>query len=208
LAERVKEANPTLIAMDKMKEMNESEITAAHRELFPDLMVQTMVMRMPNGMVLTGGSRSGEAIRQSVAGMPMQKTDWMYSIMASITLPFAPWSSERSTGKVDEMRAMNLSIDADRDAMQREMLAQLRSAINRYETADSLSRQYSTTIIPLMREAADAQTTSYQTGQVPISTVLDARRMELMKQDEYLMTLADREMAMAEIEMMVGVPLQ
>jgi len=39
-----------------------------------------------------------------------------------------------------------------------------------------------------MREAAEAQTVAYQTGQVPITTVLDARRMELMKQDDYLMT--------------------
>ena len=40
--------------------------------------------------------------------------------------------------------------------------------------------------------------------QVPISTVLDARRMELMKRDDYLMVLVDREMALAELEMMAG----
>jgi len=53
LTEKVKQANPSLIAMDRMKEMNEAEITAADRELFPDVMVQAMVMRMPNGMILT-----------------------------------------------------------------------------------------------------------------------------------------------------------
>jgi outer membrane protein TolC len=208
LAEKIKLANPSLIAMDKMKEMNESMIVSANKELIPDLMVQAMVMRMPNGMILTGGSRSAAAIQQSAAGMPMQQTDWMYSIMASITLPFAPWSAERSTGKADEMQAANLSIDAEKDAMQRQMLATLRSAINKYETADTLSHRYAQTIIPLMKEAADAQTVAYQTGQTPISTVLDARRMELMKQDEYLMTQVDRQMALVEIEMMTGTPLQ
>ncbi len=208
LAEKVKELNPSLIAMDRMKEMNESMINSADKELIPDLMVQAMVMRMPNGMILTGGSRSLNAIQQSAAGMPMQQTEWMYSIMASITLPFAPWSAERSTSKSDEMRMTNSSIDAEKNAMQREMLSSLRSAINRYVTADTLSKQYSNTIIPLTHEAADAQTIAYQTGQVPISTVLDARRMELMKQDDYLMTLVDRQMALTEIEMMVGAPLQ
>ena len=207
LADKVKQVNPSLIAMDKMKEMNEAEITAAGKELIPDLMVQAMLMRMPNGMILTSGTRSVDAIQQSVAGMPMQKTDWMYSVMVSITLPFAPWSAERSTGKADEMRATNASIDAEKNAMQREMIYGLRSAMNKYVTADSLSRQYAGTIIPLMREAAEAQTVAYQTGQVPITTVLDARRMELMKQDDYLMTLVDRQMALAEIEMMVGAPL-
>jgi outer membrane protein TolC len=208
LAGKVRRANPSLMAMDKMKEMNESEIVAANKALIPDIMVQAMVMRMPNGMILTGGLRSVDAIQQSVAGMPMQQTDWMYSVMASITLPFAPWSAERSTGKADEMRATNSSIDADKNAMQREMLSSLRSALNRYVVADSLSQQYSKVILPLLREAAEAQTIAYQTGQVPISTVLDARRMELMKQDDFLMALVDRQMALAEIEMMVGAPLQ
>ena len=208
LSERVKQANPSLIAMDRMKEMNEAGISAANRELFPDVMLQAMVMRMPNGMILTGGPRSTEMIQQSVAGMAMQKTDWMYSIMASITLPFAPWSSERSTAKADEMRVTNLSIDAERNSMEREMIASLRSALNKYVTADSLVHQYQNEIIPLTRQSAEAQTVAYQTGQVPITTVLDSRRMELMKQDDYLMVLMDRQMALVEIEMMVGLPLQ
>jgi outer membrane protein TolC len=140
--------------------------------------------------------------------MAMQKTDWMYSIMASITLPFAPWSSERSTAKADEMRVANLSIDAERNDMQREMISSLRSALNKYATDDSLLHQYQNEIIPLTRQSAEAQTVAYQTGQVPITTVLDSRRMELMKQDDYLMVLMDRQMALIEIEMMVGAPLQ
>ena len=208
LTEKMKQANPSLIAMDRMKEMNEAEITAANRELIPDVMVQAMVMRMPNGMILTGGPRSTDMIQQSVTGMAMQKTDWMYSIMASITLPFAPWSSERSTAKADEMRSTNLSIEAEKNAMQREMIASLRSALNKYATADSLVRQYQNEIIPLTRQSAEAQTVAYQTGQVPITTVLDSHRMELMKQDDYLMVLMDRQMALIEIEMMVGTPLQ
>lgn len=208
LAEKVRRVNPSLLAMDRMKEMNESMILSAEKDLIPDVMVQAMVMRMPNGMLLTGGSRSAYAIQQSAMGMPMQETDWMYSIMASVTLPFAPWSAERSTGKADEMRATNSSIDAEKNAMQREMVTNLRSAINKYHAADSLSQQLSDTIIPLIREAADAQTVAYQTGRVPISTVLDARRMELMKQDDYLMSLIDKQMALTDIEMMVGAPLQ
>jgi outer membrane protein TolC len=208
LSEQVKQANPSLIAMDRMKEMNEAEMSVANRELFPDVMLQAMVMRMPNGMILTGGPRSTEMIQQSVAGMAMQKTDWMYGVMASITLPFAPWSSVRSTAKADEMRSTNLSIEAEKNTMQREMIASLRTALNKYATADTLVSQYQSDILPLTHESAEAQTVAYQTGQVPITTVLDSRRMELMKQDDYLMILMDRQMALVEIEMMVGTPLQ
>lgn len=207
LIEEAKAANPALSTMDRMKDMNEAEIDAAQKTLIPDLMIQGMIMRMPNGMLLTSGTRSVADIQQSAAGMAMTKTDWMYSIMASITLPFVPWSSERATSKAAEMRSNNLSIDAEKEAMQREMIATLRGAISRYQTADSLIREYESEILPLMRQAAEAQTGAYLTGQVPITTVLDARRMELMKRDDYLMVVADREMAYAEIEMMVGTSL-
>jgi len=208
LEDRVRQLNPVLAGMEKMKEMNESEIAAAKSTLSPDLMIQAMVMRMPNGMILTAGERSAYAIQQSAMGMPMGQTDWMYSIMASITLPFVPWSAERSSSREEEYRAMNASIDAGKSAMQRDMLSRLRSSMLKYMTADSLAREYSGAILPLMREAAEAQVVAYETGQVPISTVLDARRMELMKRDDYLMVLVDREMALAEMEMMAGGPLQ
>jgi outer membrane protein, heavy metal efflux system len=204
LSDRLALVNPSLLAMDRMTEMNEAMIVSAQRELIPDLMVQAMVMRMPNGMVLTSGSRSVDAIQQSAIGMPMQKTEWMYSIMASITLPFAPWSSGRSTAKADEMRATNLGIGAERDGMQREMIASLRSAFRSYAAKDSLVREYRNTIVPLARESADAQTTAYQNGKVPVTAVLDARRMELMREDEYFMAVMDRAMALIQMEMMVG----
>ncbi|MCC6395816.1 MAG: TolC family protein [Bacteroidetes bacterium] len=204
LSERVADRNPALLAMDRMAEMNEAMIEAAEKELIPDLMVQAMVMRMPNGMILTSGPRSAEAIQHSAMGMPMQKEEWMYSIMASITLPFVPWASGRSTGKTDEMHATNLGIAAERDAMQREMTAALHSALTTYAAKDSLAREYQASILPLARQSAEAQTLAYQNGTVPVTAVLDARRMELMREDEFFMVIMDREMALIQAEMMTG----
>lgn len=204
LSGRLTRRNPSLLAMDRMTEMNEAMMVSAQKDLIPDLMVQAMIMRMPNGMLLTSGLRSADAIQHSAMGMPMQKTEWMYSIMASITLPFVPWASERSTAKADEMRTTNLGIAAERDAMQREMIAALRSAVSAYAAKDSLAREYLATILPLARQSAEAQTTAYQNGKVPVTAVLDARRMELMRQDEYFMVIMDREMALIQIEMTIG----
>jgi outer membrane protein TolC len=202
------DTNPSLQSMEHMREMNDLEIDAAKRELVPDLMLQFMVMRMPNGMVLTGGPRSSEMIRQAVDGMAMKTTEYMYSVTASVTLPFAPWSSERSTAKADEMRSMNLSVDADKRAMQREMLSSLGAAVDTYQAQDSLVHEYSQVILPLIRQAADAQTSAYQSGQASIQAVIDACKMELMKTDDYLMAVMNQHMTFIDIEMMVGVPLQ
>lgn len=207
LADRLRNHNPVLAAMDRMSDMNEAMMSSATKDLIPDVMLQVMIMRMPNGMILTGGQRSMEAVQASVAGMPMQKTDWMYSLMVSVTLPFMPWSSERSSGRADEARSTNLSIGAEREGMLRDMLASLRTAYVKYETNDSLAHQYAAEILPLSTGAAEAQTIAYLNGQVPITTVLDARRMELMKKEDHAMVLVERQMALVEIEMMVGSPL-
>jgi len=204
LSERLTNTNPSLLAMNRMTEMNEAMIVSARKDLIPDLMVQVMIMRMPNGMLLTSGSRSVDAIQHSAMGMPMQKTEWMYSIMASITLPFVPWASERSTAKADEMRTTNLGIAAERDAMRLEMIAALRSALTTYASKDSLAREYLSSILPLAQQSAEAQTIAYQNGKVSVTAVLDARRMELMRQDEYFMVIMDREMALIQAEMMLG----
>lgn len=207
LADQLRNDNPALAAMDRMSDMNEAMMSAARKDLIPDVMLQAMVMRMPNGMILTGGQRSMEAIQAGVAGMPMQKTDWMYSLMVSVTLPFMPWSSERASGRAEEARSTNLSIGVEREGMLRDMLASLRTAYVKYETNDSLAQQYVAEILPLSRGAAEAQTIAYLNGQVPITTVLDARRMELMKHEDYAMVLMERQMSLVEIEMMVGSPL-
>jgi outer membrane protein TolC len=188
--------------------MNDAEIVAAKKDLIPDVMLQVMMMRMPNGMILTGGPRSTAMIQQSAAGMAMAKTEWMYSVMASFTLPFAPWSSVRSSARVEEVRSTNLSIELEKSAMRREMIASLQSAVTKYATSDSLVRRYEAEILPLARQSAEAQTAAYQTGLVPITTVLDSRRMELMRREDYLMTLVDRQMAFTDIEMMAGISLQ
>jgi len=207
LAERLRQDNPSLRAMDRMKEMNEAEIEATRRELYPDIMVQAMLMRMPNGMTLTAGPRSSEMIQQSAAGMAMPRTDWMYGLMASITLPFVPWSASRTSGRSDELRSTVLALEAQKSSMRNEMLASLRSALIKFATADSLVRQYEVEILPLARRSAEAQMVAYTTGQVPVSSVLDSRRMEVMRHYDYRMAVADRQMALVDIELMVGRPL-
>ena len=80
------DSNPSLSKMNNMIEMNRAMITANNKELIPDLMVQGMLMRMPRGMILTSSSD---------LSMLDPKTEIMYSLMFSINLPFAPWSSAK-----------------------------------------------------------------------------------------------------------------
>jgi outer membrane protein, heavy metal efflux system len=195
LEELLGSSNPSLKKMGSMIEMNKAMIDANNRELIPDLMVQGMFMRMPRGMILTS---------KSDLSMLDPKTETMYSLMFSITLPFAPWSINKYKAKEEELTAGISSIEYERNDMQREMTSQLKAALVKYNTAVDLTMLYKNKVIPLYSRAAESQVSAYQNNRTGVATVIDSYRMLLMQKMNYYMSQADTQMSLAEIEMMVG----
>lgn len=203
--------NPSLAEMNSMITMNQAEIFATQKEKYPDLMVQGMIMRMPQGMLLTAGSQTtADVIQRNIAMTPatMSGTDWMYSVMFSVTLPFAPWSSARYTAKEDELQASIQSIDYERLNMSRMMTAQVREMFVKYESAKQRGEKYRNEILPLSRKTVEVLSGSFQSGQVPITTILDAMRMLAMREEEFAMVTVDAHMAASDIEFMIGKELK
>jgi len=194
--------NPSLQKMSSMIEMNKAMITANNSELVPDLMLEGMIMRMPRGMILTSKTDL------SMLAHEPQETEYMYSLMASITLPFVPWSSGKYEAKEEELLAGIKGIEYERTDMQREMFSNLKAALVRLSTANELIELYATEIIPNYQQAATSQVSNYQNSRSIITAVIDSFRMLLMQQMNYYMVQADRQMAIAEIEMMVGTNLK
>ncbi|MDP3149673.1 MAG: TolC family protein [Ignavibacteria bacterium] len=195
LVELLGSSNPSLKKMGSMIEMNKAMIAANNRELIPDLMVQGMFMRMPRGMILTS----------KVDVMMIEpKTEYMYSLMATINLPFAPWSINKYKAKEEELNAGISSIEFEKNDMQREMDSQLKAALVKYNTAVDLTKLYTGKVIPMVSKAAESQVSAYQNNRTGVTTVIDSYRMLLMQQMNLYMAKADTQMALAEIEMMVG----
>jgi outer membrane protein TolC len=199
LEELLADSNPTLNKMNNMIEMNRAMIIANNKELIPDLMVQGMMMRMPRGMILTSASD---------LTMLSPQTEWMYSLMFSINLPFAPWSIGKFNYKEEELAAGISSIEQEKNDMQREMTSQLKEALVKYNTAKELTELYDKKVIPLYTSSSESQTTAYQNGKTNITAVIDSHRMLLMQKMNYYMSKADIQMSLAEVEMMVGANLQ
>jgi len=200
LEEILTEGNPSLKKMNSMIDMNKAMIDANNRELIPDLMLQGMIMRMPRGMMLT--SRTDPMMINGQG-----KTEVMYGLMASINLPFAPWSINKFKAKEKELLAGISSIKYEQEDIRREMISKLNEAIVKYKTAVDLVKLYKEKIIPLYEKAIEAQTSSFQNNRTGVTTVIDSYRMLLMQQMNYFMSQADSQMSLAEIEMMVGTSL-
>ncbi|TAL68186.1 MAG: TolC family protein [Bacteroidetes bacterium] len=197
LEQKLVNNNPELKRMNSMIEMNKSEIIANDKEKIPDLMLQGMFMRMPKGMPLTTKTPP-----DMIDGMG--KTEYMYGLMASFTLPFMPWSVDKYNYKTQELQTSNLSIESERNDMQREMNSQLKFAYVKMQTSYDLIKLYSDNVIPLYEKARSSQISQYQSNQTNINTVIDTGRMLLMQTMNYYMAQADYLMAIAEIEMITG----
>jgi len=191
LEEILEANNPTIKKMNSMISMNVAMIEANNKELIPDLMVQAMFMRMPRGMYLTA---------KSDLSMINPKTETMYSLMFSINLPFAPWSSNKYKAKEEELYASIKSIEYEKNDMLREMNSELQSVLVKYNTSLELLNLYRGKIIPLYTQTAESQVIAYQNNRANITTVIDSYRMLLMQEMNLVMAKADAQMFLAEIE--------
>jgi outer membrane protein TolC len=200
LEKQLNDNNPDLKKMNSMIEMKQLEINANSKEKIPDLMLSGMFMRMPKGMFLTTQTPA------DMIGMG-GGTDYAYGLMASVTLPFVPWSRDKYEAKEQEMLSDISSIQASRTEMQRDMQAQLKAAYLKMKSSEELMALFSDKVIPIYEQARTAQVSLYQNNQATVNSVIDISRMMLMQVMNNYMAQADRLMSIAEMEMMLGTSL-
>lgn len=195
LTAKLRQSNPELRKMTGMITMNRAMIGERRKQNIPDLMLGAMAMRMPRGMILTS---------KSDPMMLDPRTEYMYSLMASVTLPFVPWSAGKWKAEEQEYLANVQALEYERSDMERWMSAQLQRSVTKMEAARESTRLYQTQVIPLAEQALQAQLTGYQNGRLPIYSVIDSIKMLLMQQMNLYMSQADFMMAKADVDMMLG----
>jgi outer membrane protein, heavy metal efflux system len=190
--------NPSIKKMGSMIRMNELEVYANNKELIPDIMVQGMVMRMPRGMILT--TKSDPMMMDGLG-----QTEYMYSLMASVTLPFMPWSSGRISSKEEELQADISGLSMEKKNMQGEMIAQLNGALTKLESQREQARLYENEVLPLYRHAFEAQLGEYRNNRLSINSLLETMRTILNKEEALAEVKMNYEMTLADIYMMAGI---
>jgi cobalt-zinc-cadmium efflux system outer membrane protein len=190
--------NPSLKKMGSMIKMSELEIHANNKEFIPDIMLQGMVMRMPRGMILT--TKSDPAMMGG-----MGETEYMYSIMASITLPFMPWSSGRITSKEQELEADISGLSLERKSMLGDMLAELNASLKKLESKKEQVRLYENEVLPLYKKAFEAQLGEYRNSRLNINSLIETMRTILNKEESLAEVKMEYEMTLADIYMMAGI---
>jgi outer membrane protein, heavy metal efflux system len=193
--ERLAANNPSLLKMGLMSEMARLEIDANQKEFIPDIMLGGMIMRMPRGMILTE--------QADLHGMQGNgKAEYMYGIMASVTLPFMPWSSGKIRERGAELRASLDALEAEREFMRSEMNAELVKMVNDLNNAREEIKLYREDIIPIYKDILDVQLTEYQNNLINGNAIIETLRMLLMREEMLAEMMMMHQIMIGEIRAM------
>lgn len=187
--------NPELKSIQSMIEMNQNEITANRKELIPDLMVSGMIMRMPKGMILTS---------KSVPMTTTGKEEIMFGVMASINLPFAPWSKKKITYKIEELENNTRSVEYEKMNMFQQMRKEAQTLLLIMKSNKDLIKLYEEKVLPSFDNVYKLQLTELETGRISVNSIIETNRMSLMEKMKYLMAILEYQMAFIELEKIIG----
>lgn len=186
--------NPDLQKMRNMIAMNEAELSVNDSELIPDLMIGGMFMRMPRGMILTTNSDPDMH----------NGTGYMYGIMASVTLPFMPWSAGKFSSQNESLIAEIKGIEKSSSDMERKMLSEYYTMRKMGENYLKEINLYNDNVIPLLNSTYMTQVTEFQNNQLRLTSIFDTLRMILMKEEKKAEALNNFRKSNINIEALFG----
>ena len=179
LAAIAKSRRPELQSMRFALDEMRAELTMARRERLPDFMV--------------GGSYN-----------VMMEMENRWQLMVGLSLPFAPWASDKFSGRVEEIEYNFHSME--------QRLAHM-EYMARFDVYDTWSRakahwesteRIRTSIIPKAEQALQSILALYQTRQADFISLLDAYRMVNMERMNLYMEMSDHLMQVFDLERAVG----
>ncbi|MDA1043798.1 MAG: TolC family protein [Verrucomicrobia bacterium] len=180
--------NPELQAMSTMVRKEAAAVDLARKDFYPNIMLGV-------GVVDTAEAR--------MPGSPDSGKD---AIMAMIALELPVWRGKYKAGLNEARRnqeAAELAL-IDKSNM---LGFDLKMALYRFRDAERKIDLYGGTLAPQAQQALNVTEETYRAGTEDFLSLIDAQRLLLEFQLAHERALADREIAIAEIEMLAGRPL-
>lgn len=179
--------SPELRALDFDIARQRKGIDLARQDYFPDIMLGMEFDQMASA----SGVDSGDSKNP-------------YALLVSMNVPI--WWDKYAAG-VREAREKHWAAVKDKAQKANDLGVDLKLAAYGYRNAQRKAALYRDTLLPRARQSLSSYRAGYQSGGAIFSDVLDAQRIVLEFQLAYERAYADRQKALAEMEMIVGTTL-
>jgi cobalt-zinc-cadmium efflux system outer membrane protein len=128
-----------------------------------------------------------------------------WSIMAGMTIPFAPWSLSKTSARVQEAQADRSMRQSMQQANRNMVEANIRESFARVKAYETQVQSFEQTILPQSRQSLLSSLTEYQSGRTSYLMLLDAFRMNQDMRMEASMARMNYEKEFANLQRQVGV---
>ena len=182
------DANPELKSLDSLVRKEEQSIALARKEFFPSFSLGV-------DYVSTGEALMAEATDSGKD-----------PVVAMIALDIPIWRGKYKAG-VEEARHRHQAAELARNNTSNVLAADLQMVLYRFHDAERKIDLYGDTLVPQSIQALEVAEEAYRAGTADFLNLIDAERLLLEFQLAHQRSLADREIALAEVEKLVGKPL-
>ncbi len=180
----LRETNPELRAAEAAVARAEAGVALAVRNGYPDVGIGL-------DYVFTDEARMG--------GADSGKNPFV--AMFSVNLPLARGKYRAAERQAEAERAAAVGERADRE---NNLAAELQEALYSFRDAERKIGLYRDTLLPMARQSIEVARQSFETGRADFLDLIDAQRTLLEFELSHARARADRAVALAEIEMLVG----
>ncbi|MGH7371014.1 MAG: TolC family protein, partial [Candidatus Methylomirabilales bacterium] len=130
-----------------------------------------------------------------------------YTFMATVTIPFSPWTITKHSKEVEEAGLTVAKSAADYEAMKNMVSFEIRDTFARLEAARQQLRLFRDALIPQTEQSFKAALAAYEVGKVEFISLMEAARSTRDIKLGYYRALVDFEQRLADLERAVGMDL-
>jgi len=130
-----------------------------------------------------------------------------FGAYVAMSIPFAFWTKPKYDAGVQEAAAAIAVARAQQHTLENLTRFQINDLLAKLRATDQVATLYRTTILPQGEQSLEAARVGYRTGKAGLLDLIDAQRAWRGFQLEYFTALVDRQHRLAELEQVVGIPL-
>lgn len=127
-----------------------------------------------------------------------------WSVSASMTIPFAPWSAGKTNARIEEASASIDEARSDYNAARNMVAANIKDLYYKIDAEKQQLELYRTAILPEARQSLNASLESYRTGRTDFLMLSDAYRTYVNLTKEYFMLRMQFEQNIGGLEREAG----
>lgn len=190
--------------LDELTLPSTADLQARAVARHPELAVAARAVAASEGELAVAASerRPDYRVRGGFMLMPDMTNAWTASV--GVTWPGAPWARKRIDATVREAAARREADVAEQRAIETRVRLRVQEAHVRARSAIERADLLRTSVRPQAEHVLEIARAAYQTDRLDLIEVIDAERTLLASRLDVQMAIADRERALAELELAVG----